>query len=290
MDAGVSTSVTTVLASFYEASYTKDELADLLARIVLGEAPIPNPPPKELLALQSPSTGGRGRPSADTLEERRAHLLQVIAEQFPEPFSIAEAAQMVGSAYQTVLRWQHEQAFLRTIWPEELREYFLTWTPRPNRVKLHPVWRGILDVHNYMLTVDAADKHGNFPRLPLYSMHGAMWSALGPARITARTLGGYNAIECARLKRPDFVKVLDGYDLPIVHFAGDPIPSTEPDVCLLAQDYLRDPTPPQFVWEAVALLELACKPQAALLADQSDDPLDQSQPVVVAQQVLRRKD
>lgn len=189
------------LTAFYNKTHTKEELASLLAIAVLTGSP-PVEPPEWLVTSASTDRPGPGRPPAEEVELKVYAAREFIMRTFPVAASLRELAAYSGLAYQTAAKLQSDTEFLEAL-PLVVRTYFRSFTPTLTRRALPPAWRGLLDLHNYMLTLQQEQA-----QLRLWEMHASMWGESALRIYKNKQLPSYNTAERARLHSPSFLRAL----------------------------------------------------------------------------------
>ena len=237
------TAITTVdtTAAFFHASHSKRELAEMLALVVVKGA-VPDVPHPDVLQVQ-PSQG-RGRPAGRDMQEQLNMLIKVLDECFPHRMTLHELSQVSPLSYTTLQRLQAESAGLL---PTHLGDYFRLMPRRQRRYRLLPIWRALLDMHNYTLLVQS----GGAP-LPLYALHASLWGAQAVRIATVtKTLPSLNANERERATRDELVEILVAAGWPTVE---GPVKEDHPgclDTCNILAAY---PYPPTTIGEAHQIL------------------------------------
>jgi hypothetical protein len=154
------------LAAYYRKQYTKSQLADLLAEVILsGQVP-------DVPDIQGPQPYAplRGRPSKEEQAERQAALIVALETSWPREVTTRDLAVQVGMHYSTIERLQTNADFIEQLKPFA-RDYFRQ-RPTGRAARLPAWWRAILTIHFYTLARAALGT-----RLPLYSSHSLLWVA-----------------------------------------------------------------------------------------------------------------
>jgi len=194
--------------SAWLSTFTKAELVNLLDQ-VFETGVLPVIPPASVLEALSPEHR-RGRPRGTSDMDRVNALTAALSECWPREVSLRDVARAAGLSYSATVRLRQVAYLL----PEGLREYFLALPEAACRYRMSPLWRAVIDLHNYTLLLRQMDTTA------LYTIHAGMW---GPAAVKAalhsNRLDLLNQSELRRLTDPVF--------LELVAEAGWPVPPPE---------------------------------------------------------------
>lgn len=182
------------LSRYYEVLYTKQEMAQVLA-LAQQEGilePLPDATTVEAIA-QQPRL--RGRPKARLLEEDIDCLVAYLAEIQPRQVSRAMVAKAIGVGPKRLER-------MADALPSHIRSYWDGLPDIKQRVRLAPLVRHALDLHNYCLLL----RNGGASAVSLYTLHAALRGprALELAQSSERLLA-FNAGERQRVLCSEFV-------------------------------------------------------------------------------------
>jgi hypothetical protein len=190
------------LADFYLASYTKSELATIIATWFVEGT---QPPMPKLDELQHLEPLVKGRPSAQLTAYRRMKLRRLLQHYYPEQVDLRILAGLTNLHVTTLERLQKDLKFLSSL-PGGQAQYFAQ-LPRVSQARLTPAWRAAFDLHFYWQTVANPGK-----RLPFYRSHRIVWGAIGNE--SARQLGVRDNIERRRAIRPELRELAEAAGWP----------------------------------------------------------------------------
>lgn len=190
----------------YYRQFSKAELIKMLAAHAEEQSAPVYPTSVPEIGPYTPA----GRPDKGTAAERRAKLVYLVQQAYPNAPDLTSLAKATGMSKRTLLNLQSDDAFLTALGP--FAAFYKGLTP-VTRSRLSYAWRVVLDLHNYQLCQQYPGQ-----RLPLYQLHATLFGAIpttGAVVITSRDV-----------KERD--RLLTGHLPSLLQQAGwDPLP--EPD-------------------------------------------------------------